>query len=136
MPRAANRGTFCPVALGAKVECLWVGPFVSDFDCSSCVLGYETTSATDTTCVKPAFKPYRGWASSPERARLTLQDVLGVETEQGLGDGAGTRVLLSAHTYTVPAPLLEPKQRRFAGYEQPYTKIHYELDFSLGAEVR
>ena len=33
------------------------------------------------------------------------------------------------------APRLEPKERRFVGYEQPYTKIHYELDFSRGADV-
>ena len=25
---------------GAAVECLWIGPFMSDYDCSSCILGY------------------------------------------------------------------------------------------------
>ena len=31
--------------------------------------------------------------------------------------------------------MLEPKERKFAGYKQPYLKIHYELDFTTGAEV-
>jgi len=44
-------------------------------------------------------------------------------------------VLLAGHTYRIPPPALVPKERKFAGYEQPYSKIHYELDFSLGADV-
>ncbi len=35
----------------------------------------------------------------------------------------------------ITAPMLEPKNKKFSGYKQPYTKIHYELDFSRGAEV-
>jgi len=42
---------------------------------------------------------------------------------------------LTKHTYTIPGPQLEPKESKFAGYEQPYSKIHYELDFSRGAQV-
>ena len=48
------------------VECRWVGPLVSDYDCGFCNLGYETTNAIDSTCVKPEFRPYRyGKANTP-----------------------------------------------------------------------
>ena len=39
------------------------------------------------------------------------------------------------YTYTIPAPRLEPKEKMFVGYEQPYAKIRYEIDFALGADV-
>ena len=115
------------------VECLWVGPMVSDLDCSTCILGYETTSANDTTCLKPAFGPNKKWAASAERAGLQLEDADGVRVEPATN--ASGVVLLAGHTYRIPAPALVPKERKFAGYAQPDNKIHYELDFSLGADV-
>ena len=65
--------------------------------------------------------------------RLQLRDTNNVPIERSAD--TNITVLLTEHTYTIPGPLLEPKDRRFVGYEQPYTKIHYELDFSRGAEV-
>ena len=100
-----------PIALAPNpVECLWIGPLVSDFDCSTCVLGYETTSAEDTTCVKPEFRPYRGWATIAKGTRLQIQDVQGIAVE--LHQETKTPILLTEHTYMIPAPLLEPKERK------------------------
>ena len=115
------------------VECLWVGPNMSDFDCSSCHLGYETTSADNATCTKPEFRPAKRWAASLERAQLVLQDARGATVEHNAS--INTSVLRTGRMYTIPAPQLEPKERKFVGYKQPYQKIHYELDFSLGADV-
>ena len=119
------------------VECLWTGPLVSDFNCSTCVLGYETASASNNTCVKPEFRPHKEWATSSDRIQLQFQDAQGTAIE--LDTDSSTRVdysvLLTDRTYTIPAPLLEPKERKFVGYQQPYSRIRYELDFSLGAEV-
>jgi len=115
------------------VECLWVGPNVADVECSTCTLGYETTSASNTTCVQPEFRPYTGWEDSLDQALLQLRGIdnasIRVDTD------TTTPVLLTEHTYTIPAPKLEPKERKFAGYQQPFLKIRYELDFSRGAEV-
>ena len=116
------------------VQCQWVGPLLSDFNCSRCVLGYEAISAGNATCAKPAFRPRRGWRDSKERAQLQLQDMRGDVVKSDTGTGNPT--LLTDQTYTIPAPkLLEQKDTMFVGYEQPYSKIKYELDFLLGAEV-
>ena len=115
------------------VECLWIGPLVSDFNCSTCVLGYQTTSTSNTTCIMPDFRPYRGWASSSDHTKLQIQDARGTAFDQA--NETSTPILLTGHTYTISAPLLEPKERRFVGYRQPYSRIRYELDFSRGAEV-
>ena len=107
--------------------------FAQSSAAATCSLGYETISADDTTCVQPDFKPARGWEGSSDKARLVLQDKLGRAVTQS--SDAQAPALLTKHTYTIPAPLLQPKERKFAGYEQPYSRIHYELDFALGAEV-
>ena len=125
-----------PIAFAPNpVQCQWIGPRVCDFDCSSCGLGYETTSTNDTTCVTPKFKPYRGWDESTDRKLLqpVLQDPRGVPIKRT--DGSDTFALSTSNSYTIPAPKLEPKEAMFVGYAQPFAKIHYELDFSLGAEV-
>ena len=108
---------------------------MSDINCSACLLGYETTGANDTTCIRPSFGPHKRWAASAERARLQLEDARGVRVGPPANTSASAVVLLAGHTYRIPAPALVPKERKFAGYEQPYSKIHYELDFSLGADV-
>ena len=105
---------------------------MNDFDCSTCHLGYETTGADNTTCVKPGFRVHKGWADSPERTRLTLQDRSGGEIEHTVS--GNTPILATQHTYQIPAPTLEPK-RMFVGFKQPDSKIRYELDFALGANV-
>ena len=107
------------------VGCVWKGPHVSDLDCATCALGYETTNATNTTCFQPEFRPYKGWAADLSRAPLQLQGK----------DGANTTTLEAGRTYTIAAPALDPKETKFAGYAQPFTKIRYKLDFSRGAEV-
>ena len=100
-----------PIAFAPNpVECLWIGPLVSDFNCSTCVIGYETNS-TDDTCVKPEFRPYRGWNTSVNRNRLQIQDVDNSTTVQ-LDNETNTPILLTEHTYMIPAPLLEPKERK------------------------
>ena len=138
------------------VQCRWVGPLVSDLDCS-CGLGYEAYSyrwmlSTDPagmlTCYKPAFRPHRGWRASEERAQLQFQDTRGnvVKRDTSYGpiedwntsqvtDVTYILTLLTDQTYTIMAPMLEPKAEKFVGYKQPYSKIKYELDFSRGAEV-
>ena len=145
--RAAGLGSFGSgktfeypaIALGGNpVECLWVGPLFNDFNCSTCILGYESKTtggangtAATTTCIKPTFRPRKGWMG---RAQLSLQDHAGTK----LVPDAATNTpvtLLADQTYTIPAPPLEPKERSFVGYELPSSKIYYELDFSLGAEV-
>ena len=108
-------------------ECVWLGPNVSDIECSTCALGYETTSASNSTCIQPEFRPHSGWQGSSEQAELQLKGIDNTDT--------GTPMLLTKHKYTIPAPKLEPKERKFAGYAQPFLKIRYELDFSRGAEV-
>ena len=115
------------------VDCVWVGPFVSDFNCSACRLGYESVTNAVNTCVKPEFRPYKGWADSEDRAELKLQDTAGATIKNDVGTDTAT--LLTEHTYKIPPPLLTPIEQKFVGYKQPYSKIHYELDFSLGAEV-
>ena len=117
------------------VECVWVGPLVSDFDCSTCVLGYETTSIDNTTCTRPEFRPHRGWVNGAGsgQAQLQLQDTRGGTIGQDPDTGAS--VILTGSEYAIAAPRLEPKERKFVGYAQPYTDIRYELDFTLGAEV-
>lgn len=117
--------------------CTWKGPLVSDLICNQCALGYETTSPTNATCVKPeSFRPHKAWPSSPEKARLKIFNMHNVAVD-GPKDGFGESVpeLLTGQEYTVPAPSLEPKEQKFAGYAQPYTKIRYELDWTQGAEV-
>ena len=114
--------------------CLWNGPNVADFNCTSCSLGYETVSATNSTCVRPAFRPYGEWR--PDYASLALRDTQpGSAIENDAHRQDALQIILTGHTYTIPAPMLEPKDKKFSGYEQPYTKIHYELDFSRGADV-
>ena len=115
------------------VSCQWIGPLVNNLSCTTCLLGYETKSAADTTCVKPDFRPYRGWENSSEQASLLLQDVGGLAiTPSG---ATNTLSLLTGRTYTIQPPPLAPVERKFVGYEQPYERIHYELDFTLGAQV-
>jgi len=121
-----------PIAFAPNPSrCVSNGPKVTDLDCTSCDLGFETASATNTTCVKPDFGPYRGWAAN--YSRLRLRDTRGSAIERNASTDA--LVLLTEHTYTIPAPQLEPKEQRFVGYTQPHTKIHYELDFSRGVDV-
>ena len=123
------------------VECVWVGPSVSDLNCSGCVLGYETESADNNTCVKPDFRPHKGWGTTSDHPELRIQDALGkvvdevMSTEAGTNITTNTAILTTGRTYKIPPPELEPKERRYSGYKQPYTKIRYELDFSRGAEV-
>ena len=114
------------------VKCEWVGPNVSSVDCSFCDLGYETVSESNTTCVQPEFRPYRKWGHQ-EQAQLKLQDERDFSAARD--KGTGRTVLHANRTYTIAAPALEPKEDKFAGYAQPFTKIHYELDFLRGAEV-
>ena len=117
-----------PITLSPNpARCDWKGPSVVDFNCSFCALGYEATSASNVTCVKPAFGPYKGWAADLARAPLQLQGKGGANTN--------TTTLEAGRTYTIAAPALDPKETKFAGYAQPFTKIRYELDFSRGAEV-
>ena len=53
---------------------MWAGPLVSDLNCTNCVIGYETKGTDDTTCIKPEFRPYRGWNISAEKAALKLEE--------------------------------------------------------------
>ena len=102
------------------------------------MLGYETATTSNITCVKPEFRPQKGWAA--DYTLLRLQDARNVTIKYddgALHETTGTPrqipILLTGHTYTIPAPMLEPKESQFVGYQQPHTKIHYELDFSQGA---
>ena len=115
------------------VDCMWVGPLMSDLNCSACRLGYESDPTAVNTCVKPEFRPYKEWAGSEDQAALELQDTAGATIQ--IDANTDTATLLTEHTYKIPPPLLTPIEKKFVGYEQPYSKIHYELDFSLGAEV-
>ena len=117
------------------MDCRWVGPLQSDLNCSGCVLGYETASSTkNTSCVKPPFRPYRGWSAN--HSWLRLQDTLrGTAAVRNASTGVTVATLLTGHTYSIPAPQLEPKERHYVGYKPPHTQIFYELDFSRGAEV-
>ena len=102
---------YAPIAFAPNpVECLWIGPLVSDFNCSTCVIGYETTSADNTTCVKPEFRPYRGWNTSANRTRLQIQGVQGTVVD--FDNETKALILSTGHTYMIPAPLLEPKERK------------------------
>ena len=102
---------FQPIAFAPNpVECLWIGPRVSDFDCSTCGIGYETTSADNTTCVKPEFRPYRGWDTSANRTQLQIQDLRGTAIE--IDKETKTSILSTEHTYRILAPLLQPKERK------------------------
>ena len=104
---------------------------ITSLNCTSCALGYETTDATNTTCFQPEFRPHQGWVAALKAAPLAIRQQQGNPTEVD-GD---VPVLRAGSTYTFEAPELEPKEKKFAGYAQPFTKIHYELDFSRGAEV-
>ena len=116
------------------VQCVWIGPFISDFDCDHCGIGYEVTSQEDPTCIKPPFRTFRGWAGSDAKTQLLLQDTRGVAIPRD--DATNYLTLVTEHTYTIPAPkLLEQKDTLFVGYEQPFSQIKYEIDFSRGAEV-
>ena len=90
--------------------CIWKGPLVSDLDCSACVVGYETTSESNATCVQPRFRPHTGWVAAGHE----LQDTRGF----AIGRDATTsaHILLAEHTYAIAAPLLEPKDKMFSGY--------------------
>ena len=122
-----------PLVCFVAVECVWIGPYMIDYVCNNCILGYEQTSPDDPTCQKPKFGPHKGWEGSPEREKLTIRGRNGMAVPRNPETSAP--ILLTEHTYTIPAPQLEPKARLFAGYEQPHSKIKYELDFSLGADV-
>ena len=115
------------------ILCRWVASNLSNINCSTCTLGYETTDASNTTCVQPKFQPYSGWEGSPDQALLRLRGIDNATIRVDMD--TAMPVLLTEHTYTIRAPKLEPKERKFAGYAQPFLKIRYELDFSRGAEV-
>lgn len=121
------------------VECLWVGPNVNDLNCSRCVLGYEIISEDNATCAKPKFKPKRGWGESKEYSQLQLQLKDTRSKVVNNSSGTSTFTLETGQKYTVPASenmnILSQKEVMFVGYKQPYSKIKYELDFSLGANV-
>lgn len=90
------------------VQCLWVGPLVSDFNCSHCALGYEAASADNATCIKPVFR------GSAERAQLQLRDSQGAAVKDDAN--TGTLTLLTDRAYTIRAPkLLEQKGKMFVG---------------------
>ena len=114
------------------VKCEWVGPNITNVNCTSCALGYETASEGNRTCVRPEFRAYKKWGRL-EQAQLRLQDERGRNAVRD--KGTGKAVLQAGRTYMIAAPALEPKEAKFAGYAQPFTKIHYELDFLRGAEV-
>ena len=44
-----------PVSLAHP--CIRCRPNLTDYNCSTCTEGYEATSTTNTTCIKPAFRP-------------------------------------------------------------------------------
>ena len=123
-----------PIAFAPNpVECVWVGPLVSDLDCTSCVLGFEIARPGNATCIKPEFRPHKGWAARSDRMQLELQHAQSGRAS-ARNNNSNTAVILTEHTYKIAAPDLEPKERKFVGYTQPSTKIHYEIDFALGAE--
>ena len=109
---------------------------MSTFNCSSCMLGYETASLDNATCVKPEFRPYRAWAANYSRLRL---HETGASGDTGVGRAFGTggvteptahavgSSLLAGHTCTTPAPLLEPKDKKFVGYvnRSPAPPCHF-----------
>lgn len=109
------------------IECLWVGPLLINLVCSTCGLGYELEQAAEgLECVKPpSIRPHKGWVGSSEQNLLKIQDT----------SGNAVKELMKGHTYTIPPPRMEPKDIKFVGYEQPFSKIHYELDFSRGSDV-
>ena len=62
-----------PILLAPNpVKCEWVGPNISNVNCTSCALGYETASEGNRTCVQPEFRPYKKWGRL-EQAQLRLQ---------------------------------------------------------------
>ena len=73
-----------------------------------CVLaGYETSSTSNTTCVKPGFRPYRDWAD--DYSRLKLRDTSGIAVEHVVGQGGTLQpVLLTEHTYEIPVSAKAP----------------------------
>ena len=86
-----------PVAFAPNpVECLWVGPNVSNFECVTCVLGYETVSSDDTTCRKPNFKPNKEWENSSAKADLKLSDTRGTVVKPS--KDTGRPKILKGHT--------------------------------------
>ena len=84
--------SYPPIAFAPNpVQCEWIGPLVSDLECTTCVIGYETNSTNDTTCIKPKFRPYRGWHSSAEKTALKL-------AENSAVLNASKPTLLTGHT--------------------------------------
>lgn len=88
----------------------------------------SSTVATSVTCVKPDFRPSREWQEHTESVKFRDKqgDVVMNDTH--------TLTLLKGSTYTISTlttPLLGRKEKMFVGYEQPYSKITYELDFLL-----
>ena len=111
-PLGHTKFGYSSVAIGLApnpVECLWVGPRMSDFDCSTCVLGYERDrTATVPTCAFPdSFKPHRGWHGSSNQTLLKLNDTHDNAIEQYLDtEGTNISILLTGHTYVIMKPLL------------------------------
>jgi hypothetical protein len=96
------------------VECTWVGPFVNDITCDKCTIGYEPTSAGDSTCIKPPFRPYRGWNVSKQFTKMIKIEGSNPVAESD-STTTNTVVLRKGQTYHIPAPLLEPKETQFVG---------------------
>ena len=101
------------------VECVWVGPDMVDYVCNNCILGYEAISPEDPTCHQPKFGPHKHWEDSPERSQLSPRSENGAPMPRN--DNTSAPILLTQHTYVIPAPQLEPKARKFAGYKQPHS---------------
>ena len=83
------------------VKCMWVGPNVSSFDCSTCMLGFETVGPDNATCVMPVFRPHRGWAANYSRLRLQGTDALG-SGQKGRTVGVGAAAEASPEAIDVP----------------------------------
>ena len=76
------------------------------------MVGYETSSTTNTTCVKPGFRPYRDWAAN--YSRLKLRDTSGIAVKHVVEqNGTLQPVLLTEHTYEIPVSAKAPPDPLF-----------------------
>ena len=120
----------------SPTKCSWEGPFVNNISCNACDLGYETTSDTDSSCIFPPFKPYRGWnVSSRFKEVMDIKGSIPVITSVGGQSKMNSVVVLrKGQTYHIPTPNLEPKETMFVGYKQPFARCSF-LDRDLHSRM-
>ena len=89
------------------------------------------TSQTQAATFHTSLRRHSGWEGSTDKASLgTLWwgHTTGQAGQHSIGGGGSSAAVLSLlvkREYKIQAPALDPKERKFVGYAQPFQKIRW-----------